>query len=143
MLWTHEKRGVKTSIGRAERSHPVSHAVSGMISRVAASRRNTGRNHKVAAAIGFCHAQHQQVVNASRPGSIGEGARFLNKQLSNRLFGKTAGLSQLFEFLSLLQYKVRAPCSGQGASTCPTSPVVRSKQSATVIWFNIAAETNP
>jgi len=44
-----------------------------------------------------------------RPGSIGEGARFLNRQLSNRLFGKTGGLSQLFDFLSLLQYKVRVP----------------------------------
>jgi len=50
-----------------------------------------------------------------RPGSIGEGARFLNRQLSNRLFGKTGGLSQLFDFLSLLQYKVRAAIMPDGA----------------------------
>lgn len=46
---------------------------------------------------------------ACRPGSIGEGARFLNRQLSNRLFGKTGGLDQLFEFLSVLEYKVCTP----------------------------------
>lgn len=47
-------------------------------------------------------------THARRPGSIGEGARFLNLQLSNRLFGKTGGLDQLFEFLSVLKYKVSA-----------------------------------
>ena len=54
-----------------------------------------------------CQSGHRGAVEARRPGSIGEGARFLNRQLSNRLFGKTAGLSQLFDFLSLLQYKAR------------------------------------
>ena len=57
-----------------------------------------------------------------RPGSIGEGARFLNRQLSNRLFGKTGGLSQLFDFLSLLQYKVGA--TRESTRQCCSSALV-------------------
>ena len=66
-----------------------------------------------------------------RPSSIGEGARFLNRQLSNRLFGKTGGLSQLFDFLSLLQYKARTPLIPHGSATlvaaCLSSEELRSR----------------
>jgi hypothetical protein len=96
--------------------------------------------------LDLSRAPHHQTVNARRPGSIGEGARFLNRQLSNRLFGKTAGLSQLFDFLSLLQYKVCALCLGgihqpvqPGQSSGPYSPEAVSNHHG----FMTAAHLNP
>ena len=74
------------------------------LSRYAHAARSGGHVYWSEASARHASACHR----LSRPGSIGEGARFLNRQLSNRLFGKTGGLSQLFDFLSLLQYKVHA-----------------------------------